>query len=112
MITGSAADRDGRIRRADRVLSINGRPLKGATHREALDILKSPRPEVVLVLSREPSGRGSSGTRSSLSRASSVSSVLDVIDEPSCDGPLPTFQGCKERLPVFHQMYILVVEEY
>ncbi|XP_022671056.1 uncharacterized protein LOC111254452 [Varroa destructor] len=93
VITGSAADRDGRIRRADRVLSINGRPLKGATHREALDILKSPRPEVVLVLSREPSGRGSSGTRSSLSRASSVSSVLDVIDEPSCDGPLPTFQG-------------------
>lgn len=52
MITGSIADRDGRIRKGDRVLSINGKIIKGATHREALDILKSPRAEVVLVLSR------------------------------------------------------------
>ncbi|XP_018494006.1 pro-interleukin-16 [Galendromus occidentalis] len=93
VITGSAADRDGRIRRGDRVLSINGKTLKATTHREALDILKSPRSELVLVLSRDTSGRGSSGTRSSLSRASSISSVLDVIDEPAYDGPLPTFEG-------------------
>lgn len=52
MISGSIADRDGRIRKGDRVLSINGKIIKGATHREALDILKSPRAEVVLVLSR------------------------------------------------------------
>lgn len=55
MIPGSLADRDGRIQRGDRVLSINGKNLRGVTHREALNILKSPRPEVVLVLSRSRS---------------------------------------------------------
>lgn len=40
VITGSLADRDGRIQKGDRVLSINGRSTKGITHREALSILK------------------------------------------------------------------------
>ena len=40
MITGSVADRDGRVQKGDRVLSINGKGLKGVTHREALAILK------------------------------------------------------------------------
>lgn len=40
MIGGSVADRDGRIQKGDRVLSINGKGLKGVTHREALAILK------------------------------------------------------------------------
>ena len=34
------ADRDGRVQKGDRVLSINGKGLKGVTHREALSILK------------------------------------------------------------------------
>ncbi|KAK4327584.1 hypothetical protein Pmani_001941 [Petrolisthes manimaculis] len=55
VIPGSLADRDGRIQRGDRVLSINGKNVRGVTHREALAILKSPRPEVVLVLSRSRS---------------------------------------------------------
>jgi len=55
VISGSVADRDGRVQRGDRVLSINGKSLKGVTHREALSILKAPRPEVVLVLSRKRS---------------------------------------------------------
>lgn len=55
VIPGSLADRDGRIQRGDRVLSINGKNVRGVTHREALSILKSPRPEVVLVLSRSRS---------------------------------------------------------
>ena len=40
VIPGSLADRDGRIQRGDRVLSINGKNLRGVTHREALAILK------------------------------------------------------------------------
>jgi hypothetical protein len=40
VIGGSVADRDGRIQKGDRVLSINGKGLKGVTHREALAILK------------------------------------------------------------------------
>merc|ERR1712223_1083835 len=52
VIPGTLADRDGRIQKGDRVLSINGRSTKGVTHREALSILKAPRTEVVLVVSR------------------------------------------------------------
>merc|ERR1712024_321872 len=37
------------------VLSINGKATKGVTHREALSMLKAPRAEVVLVLSRSRS---------------------------------------------------------
>ncbi|XP_037081647.1 splicing factor, arginine/serine-rich 19-like [Pollicipes pollicipes] len=55
VITGSVADRDGRIKKGDRVISINGRSSKGMSHREALNTLKAPRSEVVLVLSRSRS---------------------------------------------------------
>merc|ERR1712156_354137 len=41
--------------KGDRVLSINGRSTKGVTHREALSILKAPRTECVLVVSRSRS---------------------------------------------------------
>ena len=40
VIPGTLADRDGRIQKGDRVLSINGRSTKGVGHREALSILK------------------------------------------------------------------------
>ncbi|XP_043218076.1 uncharacterized protein LOC122379733 isoform X1 [Amphibalanus amphitrite] len=55
VIRGSVADRDGRIQKGDRVISINGRSMKNTTHREALNTLKAPRAEVVLVLSRSRS---------------------------------------------------------
>lgn len=40
VLAGSPADRDGRIQKGDRILSINGKSMKGATHRESLTILK------------------------------------------------------------------------
>ena len=40
VIPGTLADRDGRIQKGDRVLSINGKATKGVTHREALSMLK------------------------------------------------------------------------
>ena len=52
MIPGGLADRDGRIQRGDRVLSVNGKVLKDATHAQALSYLKDDRPDVVLVVSR------------------------------------------------------------
>lgn len=61
VITGSLADRDGRIQKGDRVLSINGKNLKGVTHREALHILKAPRTDCVLVLSRSRSSSPQDG---------------------------------------------------
>lgn len=80
VISGGLADRDGRIRKSDRILSINGKTMKNVTHKDAIDILKSPRQEVVLVISRD--GRQSVRTTPNISRASSLSSVLDVVDEP------------------------------
>ncbi|RWS06039.1 uncharacterized protein B4U79_01647 [Dinothrombium tinctorium] len=71
VISGSIADRDGRIKKGDRILSINGKILKGLTHREALNILKSPRPEVVLVLSR-PNGNSLDSINGYHSRCHSV----------------------------------------
>lgn len=40
VLAGSPADRDGRIQKGDRILSINGRSMKGVSHRESLAILK------------------------------------------------------------------------
>jgi C-terminal processing protease CtpA/Prc len=40
VLTASIADRDGRIHRGDRILSMNGKSTKGSTHREALHLLK------------------------------------------------------------------------
>ncbi|KAK6643502.1 hypothetical protein RUM43_005012 [Polyplax serrata] len=59
VLAGSPADRDGRLQKGDRILSINGKSMKGVTHRESLAILKSPRLEVVLVVSRLKPDAGS-----------------------------------------------------
>lgn len=56
VIAGSIADRDGRVLKGDRVMSINGRDLRGVSHGEALHILKAPSPKVVLVLARDKNG--------------------------------------------------------
>ena len=75
VIQGSIADKDGRIRKGDRILSINGRIIKGATqtYRDALEIMKAPRPEVVIVLSRPSASAAAASTAygSSVSTASS-----------------------------------------
>ena len=52
VLAHSIADKDGRIQRGDRILSINGRSTRGLNHRESLAVLKQPRSEVVLVVSR------------------------------------------------------------
>lgn len=52
ILAHSIADKDGRVLRGDRILSINGRSTRGLTHRESLAVLKQPRSEVVLVVSR------------------------------------------------------------
>ena len=40
VLAGSPADRDGRIQKGDRIISINGRSMKGLTHKDSLNILK------------------------------------------------------------------------
>ena len=52
MIPNGLADRDGRIQRGDRVLSVNGKVLKDSKHSELLEMLKSKRQDVVLVIAQ------------------------------------------------------------
>uniref|UniRef100_A0A182SVW3 PDZ domain-containing protein n=1 Tax=Anopheles maculatus TaxID=74869 RepID=A0A182SVW3_9DIPT len=40
ILTNSPADRDGRLKKGDRILSINGLSMRGLTHRESLSVLK------------------------------------------------------------------------
>ncbi|EDO27241.1 predicted protein, partial [Nematostella vectensis] len=49
------AAKDGRIRKGDRVLSVNGRSTKGLTHQEVLNLLQNLPRRVVLVVSRSNS---------------------------------------------------------
>lgn len=107
VIAGGLADRDGRIRKADRILSINGKTMKNVTHRDAIDILKSPRQEVVLVISRD--GRQSLRTTPNISRASSLSSVLDVVDEPEvAPAASPVTDAQPSPTPAKHEKIVLV----
>ncbi|XP_066996671.1 uncharacterized protein bbg isoform X2 [Anabrus simplex] len=97
VLAGSLADRDGRIQKGDRILSINGRSMKNVTHKESLEILKAPRHEVVLVVSRPRSDSGNSAPeevhtstmRASLSGSSRPPRILEqlaeAVTEPSPD---------------------------
>ena len=72
------ADRDGRIKKGDRILSINGKILKGFTHKEALEVMKAPRPEVVIVLSRNNQENSISNGFHSRSSSSDLTEVTSL----------------------------------
>lgn len=40
ILANSPADKDGRLKKGDRLLSINGLSMRGLTHRESLSVLK------------------------------------------------------------------------
>lgn len=73
VLAHSIADKDGRVQRGDRILSINGRSTQGLTHRESIAVLKQPRSEVVLVVSR---ARTEEGCKLK-SRTASVETIIE-----------------------------------
>ncbi|CAD1469607.1 unnamed protein product [Heterotrigona itama] len=73
VLAHSIADKDGRVQRGDRILSINGRSTHGLTHRESIAVLKQPRSEVVLVVSR---ARSEDGCKLK-SRTASVETIIE-----------------------------------
>ncbi|XP_012522730.3 uncharacterized protein LOC105828784 [Monomorium pharaonis] len=76
VLTHSIADKDGRIQRGDRILSINGRSTRGLTHRESMVVLKQPRSEVVLVVSRVRTEEGCKLR----SRTASVETIVEGLE--------------------------------
>ncbi|EFN78868.1 Interleukin-16 [Harpegnathos saltator] len=76
VLTHSIADKDGRVQRGDRILSINGRSTRGLTHRESMAVLKQPRSEVVLVVSR---ARMEEGCKLR-SRTASVETIVEGLE--------------------------------
>uniref|UniRef100_A0A670Z268 Tyrosine-protein phosphatase non-receptor type 13 n=1 Tax=Pseudonaja textilis TaxID=8673 RepID=A0A670Z268_PSETE len=52
IIPKGAAEADGRIQKGDRVLSVNGITLEGATHKQAVEIMRNTGQEVHLVLEK------------------------------------------------------------
>ncbi|XP_076237316.1 PDZ domain-containing protein big bang isoform X2 [Calliopsis andreniformis] len=76
VLAHSIADKDGRVQRGDRILSINGRSTRGLTHRESLAVLKQPRSEVVLVVSR---ARNEEGCKLK-SRTASVETIIEGFE--------------------------------
>ncbi|XP_053973309.1 uncharacterized protein LOC128873635 [Hylaeus volcanicus] len=77
VLAHSIADKDGRVQRGDRILSINGRSTRGLTHRESLTVLKQPRSEVVLVVSR---ARTEDGCNKLRSRTASVETIIEGFE--------------------------------
>lgn len=47
--SGSPAARDAKLQKGDRILSINGKSMKGLTHAESIAVLKEPVSEVIIV---------------------------------------------------------------
>ncbi|XP_060635261.2 tyrosine-protein phosphatase non-receptor type 13 isoform X5 [Anolis sagrei] len=84
IIPKGAAEADGRIQKGDRVLSVNGITLEGATHKEAVEILRNTGQEVHLVLEKGQHA------------AARVHSPVT----PQCTPPNPTSHGGTPERPV------------
>ncbi|XP_018901772.2 uncharacterized protein bbg [Bemisia tabaci] len=102
VLAGSPADRDGRIQKGDRILSINGRSMKDATHREALSILKAPRFEVVLVVSHWRHKNGDAPVESeTVARTVQPSRAFrKLIEDSQVEHKIPDSEAVKYDPPV------------
>lgn len=97
VLSNSPAYKDGRLRKGDRILSVNGLSMRGLTHRESVTVLKTPRLEVVMVVTRSESMRtaaaseGGSVAEQQLAKAKrpSLGSLTSLHEKPGGQQQLP-----------------------
>lgn len=84
MFPNGLASQEGTIQRGNEVLSINGKSLKGATHSDALAILRQARdPRQAVIVTRRTTLEATLDLNSSTDSAASASAASDVSAESS-----------------------------
>lgn len=104
VFTGSCAHKDGRLKKGDRVLAINGKRMMGLTHKDSVDILKDPTPDKVTLVVLLTKGKTTqvSNTATKIRKTSSEVSIPDVssssLEAPSSkENPLILVELLKDR---------------
>uniref|UniRef100_A0A1A8LXF7 Protein tyrosine phosphatase, non-receptor type 13 n=1 Tax=Nothobranchius pienaari TaxID=704102 RepID=A0A1A8LXF7_9TELE len=85
IIPKGAAELDGRIQKGDRLMAVNRKSLEGATHQQAVDILRETGQKVHLLLERAPPPTG--GTHAPLTPQ--VTAILVSSDNGQAKGKVP-----------------------
>nr|XP_015798424.2 tyrosine-protein phosphatase non-receptor type 13 isoform X2 [Nothobranchius furzeri] len=85
IIPKGAAELDGRIQKGDRLMAVNRISLEGASHQQAVDILRETGQKVHLLLERAPPPAG--GTHAPLTPQ--VSAILVSSDNEQAKGKVP-----------------------
>ncbi|XP_036699163.1 pro-interleukin-16 isoform X4 [Balaenoptera musculus] len=85
------ASQEGTIQKGNEVLSINGKSLKGATHNDALAILRQARdPRQAVIVTRKPTPETTPDLNSSTDSAASASVASDVSIDSSAEATVCT----------------------
>ena len=84
MFPNGLASQEGTIQKGNEVLSINGKSLKGATHNDALAILRQARdPRQAVIVTRKPTPEAAPDRSSSTDSVASASGASDASAESS-----------------------------
>ncbi|CAH1796615.1 unnamed protein product [Owenia fusiformis] len=82
VVKGGIAHRDGRLKRHDEILTINGKSLEGLTHHEAVEVLRNTEEIVQLLIAKRPKGFQPT-SESFLDSASETSSLCSSNASPT-----------------------------
>ena len=58
MVPNGVASKSGKLRLGDRLLKVNGKPLIGVTHSEAVQLLLQPAQQLTLTVRHDPMPKG------------------------------------------------------